>query len=132
MSDIQELYDWAIDERQRLTDVVSKTGCYSTESVRDWVNGILLPKLKAHLISKKYDEAFDSVRLLRPCDCKDEQDTKKLQEIGICHNADSLEVSPNFVTLKLGHTTITMSMHRFRQFAEWYLAPQKVKEAVSV
>jgi hypothetical protein len=64
---------------------------------------------------------------MRPCDCKDEQDTKKLQENGIRHNDDSLVVTPNFVTLKLGHTTVTMSMHRFKQFAEWYLEDQDKK-----
>ena len=65
---------------------------------------------------------------MKPCDCKDAQDLKKLQENGIGHNDDSLVVTPNFVTLKLGHTTITMSMYRFRQFAEWYLADQETNE----
>jgi hypothetical protein len=65
---------------------------------------------------------------MKPCDCKDEQDTKKLQENGIRHNDDSLVVTPAFVTLTLGHTIITMSMHRFKQFAEWYLADQEARD----
>ena len=62
---------------------------------------------------------------MRPCDCKDEQDTKKLECNGIMHNDESLVVTPNCVTLTLGHTTVTMSMRRFKQFAEWYLEDQK-------
>ena len=62
---------------------------------------------------------------MKPCDCKDEQDTKKLQENGIRYNDDALTVTPNFITLTIGHTIITMPMHRFKQFAEWYFADQK-------
>lgn len=61
---------------------------------------------------------------MRPCDCKDAVDAKKLEENGIAMNNESLVVTPNYVTLRLGHTTITMSMHRFKQFSEWYLSDQ--------
>lgn len=62
---------------------------------------------------------------MKPCDCKDAVDTKeKLSENGLQFNSDSIVVTPNFVTLKIGPCTVTLSMHRFKQFAEWYLTDQ--------
>lgn len=63
---------------------------------------------------------------LRPCDCVDVYTASKLQEQGIGHNEDSIIVVPNHVVLTLGHTTVKMSMTRFKQFAEWYLQEQEV------
>ena len=64
---------------------------------------------------------------LRPCDCIDLQDVKKLEEQGVGHNDESISVIPNYVLLKMGHTEIKIGMNRFKMFAEWYLAPQKIK-----
>jgi len=65
-----------------------------------------------------------SIHTLKPCDCKDLQDTKRLSEQGIGHNDESIVVIPNYVLLTMGHTTIKISMKRFEMFAKWYLTPQ--------
>lgn len=67
-------------------------------------------------------------KTLRPCDCKDSVDTSKLEEQGIGHNDESITVLPNYVELKMGHTTVKIGMKRFKMFAEWYLEPQEIKE----
>jgi hypothetical protein len=64
---------------------------------------------------------------LRPCDCVDMFTASKLNEQGIGHNDESIQVVPNSVILTLGNTTVRMSMNRFKQFAEWYLTEQEVK-----
>ena len=64
---------------------------------------------------------------LRPCDCIDMQDTQRLEEQGIGWNDESILVEPNHVILKMGHTTISIRMKRFKMFAEWYLAEQEVE-----
>lgn len=64
---------------------------------------------------------------LRPCDCKDAVDTKKLVEQGIGHNDESITVIPNYVLLTMGHTEIKISMNRFKMFAQWYLQEQEIK-----
>jgi uracil-DNA glycosylase len=64
---------------------------------------------------------------LRPCDCVDMFTASKLNEQGIGHNDESIQVVPNSVILTLGNTTIRMSMNRFKQFAEWYLTEQEIK-----
>lgn len=61
---------------------------------------------------------------LRPCDCKDEVTAKKLNEQGLMFNGDSIRIDPLVVILEMGNTTIKIPMHRFKQFAEWYLKPQ--------
>jgi hypothetical protein len=78
-------------------------------------------------MSKKKSQNFKIMKKLKPCDCKDIEDTKKLSEQGISFNEDSLIVEPNKVILKLGHVTVNISMHRFKQFAEWYLTEQEIK-----
>ena len=63
---------------------------------------------------------------IRPCDCKDittAQQQLETQGIGI--NEDSITVIPNYVELKMGHTTIKIGMDKFKTFAEWYLTPQE-------
>lgn len=62
---------------------------------------------------------------MKPCDCKDAQYLKKLNESGICFNDDWIEVIPSFIKLNMGHTQIRISMHRFKQFAQWYLQDQE-------
>ena len=62
---------------------------------------------------------------MRPCDCKSTTEVQtELNERVISHNDDSIEIIPNYVLLKMGHTQIKISMHRFKQFAEWYLEDQ--------
>jgi hypothetical protein len=65
---------------------------------------------------------------LRPCDCVDMFTASKLNEQGIGHNDESIQVVPNSVILTLGNTTVRMSMNRFKQFAEWYLTEQEIKQ----
>ena len=67
-------------------------------------------------------------KTLRPCDCMDAKDSKRLNESGIGWNSASLTVKPNVVVLKLTHTEVTIPMHRFKQFAEWYLTPQEIEQ----
>lgn len=69
-----------------------------------------------------------SKQKLKPCDCKDEVMTSMLNEQGIGHNDESIMVSPNYVLLTMGYTTVKIPMSRFKMFAEWYLEAQEVKE----
>lgn len=64
---------------------------------------------------------------LRPCDCVDMFTASKLNEQGISHNDDSILLQPNVVILKMSHTELKIPMHRFKQFAEWYLTEQEIK-----
>jgi hypothetical protein len=63
---------------------------------------------------------------MKPCDCKDIESTKKLNEYGIRFNDEGITVIPNYVLLEMGHTSIKISMNRFKQFAEWYLKDQSL------
>jgi len=65
---------------------------------------------------------------MKPCNCKDAGDVKKLNENGIAFNDESIVVIPNYVVLKMGHTQIQIGMNRFKQFAEWYLTDQRKEE----
>lgn len=69
-----------------------------------------------------------SKRKLRPADCRDVATAELLQEQGIGFNDESIHIVPNSVILKLGHTTVRMSMKRFEMFAKWYLEEQEIKE----
>lgn len=64
---------------------------------------------------------------LRPCDCKDRDTSQRLETQGIGHNDESITVLPNYVELRMGHTTVKIGMERFKMFAEWYLSPQNLK-----
>lgn len=66
---------------------------------------------------------------LSPANCKDFEDVKKLECSGIGFNDQSIVVQPNHVVLTMGHTTIIIGMKRFRQFAEWYLEDQEIKQS---
>lgn len=68
---------------------------------------------------------------LRPCDCESIAETKLLEEQGVGHNDESITVIPNYVLFKMGHTEVKISMKRFRLFAEWFMAPQELKESNS-
>lgn len=63
---------------------------------------------------------------LKPCDCKDIKTINKLKEQGIGHNDQSILVEPNVVVLTMGHTTVKISMERFKMFAKWYLEEQDI------
>ena len=65
---------------------------------------------------------------MRPCECEDAVYAAKLNEQGIKMNDDSLCISPNYVTLTMGHTSINISMSRFEQFARWFLENQEGTE----
>ncbi len=61
---------------------------------------------------------------MKPCDCKDQQDVKKLDHCGLSLNNESIEVCPNNVILTVGACTIKISQTRFKAFALWYLEDQ--------
>jgi len=65
---------------------------------------------------------------LRPCDCIDEYTAQKLNEQGIGHNDQSITVTNGRVVLEMGHTTIKVGRRRFKQFAEWFLEEQTLKD----
>ncbi len=65
---------------------------------------------------------------IRPCDCKDMLSVRKLNVQGIGHNEETIILQPNHVILTIGHTTIKISMTRFKMFAEWYLEEQEVNK----
>jgi hypothetical protein len=63
---------------------------------------------------------------MKPCDCKDQYDVdNNLEEAGIGFNNDSIEVRPNSVILRIGPCELKIPQHRFKAFAEWYLADQR-------
>lgn len=66
------------------------------------------------------------VNKLRPCDCKDEVTAQKLNEQGIAHNDESIKVEYGGVVLSMGHTTIKISLNRFKMFSEWFLEEQDI------
>jgi hypothetical protein len=74
----------------------------------------------------EYNFNWITENTLRPCDCKDLVDVKKLDAAGIAVNEDSITVEPNHVILKFGNTTVNVSMSRFKMFSEWYLQKQKI------
>ena len=63
---------------------------------------------------------------IRPCDCRDQSDVKKLQEAGIGYNDNSIIVEPNVVVMKIQNTTIKIPMSLFKKFSEWYLEEQEI------
>ena len=67
------------------------------------------------------------MKKLRPCDCKDQFTANMLNEQGIGVNDESISVHPNYVLLTMGHTTVKISMGRFKLFAEWYLQEQEIE-----
>jgi hypothetical protein len=69
-----------------------------------------------------------TIKTLRPCDCEDRETARLLNEQGIGTDTETITVLPAYVELRLGPTTIKISQHRFKQFAEWYLKPQEIKD----
>ncbi len=63
---------------------------------------------------------------LRPCDCTDEHKARLLDNRGIKHNNEGVTVEYGRVTLELGTTTVKISVHRFKQFAKWFLEKQEI------
>ncbi len=62
---------------------------------------------------------------MKPCDCKDEQDAKSLNEQGLGINDWSLTVNPAKVVIEHRHYgMVNMPMSIFKKFAEWYLENQ--------
>ncbi len=66
-------------------------------------------------------------KMLKPCDCVSIEETMLLHEQGIAFNDEGITIIPNYVLLRMGHTEIKISMKRFKQFSEWYLEPQEIK-----
>ena len=63
---------------------------------------------------------------MKPCDCKDQNDTHSMNEQGIAHNEWSLTVEPAVVRIKHQHYgELKMPMSIMKRFAEWYLEDQK-------
>lgn len=65
---------------------------------------------------------------MSPAECKDQEDVKKLNTVGYAVNDNMITVIPNYVELKIGHTTIKIPQRTFRQLAEWYLQDQKLED----
>jgi hypothetical protein len=63
---------------------------------------------------------------LKPCECHDQITADKLTSQGIRFNDQGISIHPNYVLLEMGHTTVKISMQRFKMFAEWYLKPQSI------
>jgi len=61
---------------------------------------------------------------MRPCDCKSIDDVRKLDHNGVRHNEESIALTPNYLTIKLGPCSFKISQNRFKSFAEWYLMEQ--------
>ena len=61
---------------------------------------------------------------MKPCDCKDSVDTKKLDVQGLCLNEWSILVKPTGVYISNSTTELRIPMNRFKQFTEWYLTDQ--------
>jgi len=62
---------------------------------------------------------------MKPCDCKDEVETKQMDTQGIAINDWTFGVEPAVV--EIGHRhygTIKMPMNVMKIFAEWYLRDQ--------
>ena len=62
---------------------------------------------------------------MKPCDCKDMQDVKKLDHSGIQYNDRGIEVKPNSVIITHGSCTLKVWQEDFRRWAEWYLQDQE-------
>lgn len=61
---------------------------------------------------------------MRPCDCKDLQDVKKLDHSGIKHNDIGIEVHPGSVIIERGPATLRIPQSHFERMARWYLEDQ--------
>lgn len=61
---------------------------------------------------------------MKPCDCKDNEDIKKLTHQTLKFNNDSITVRPNVVILRIGRCKLTISQRLFEKFALWYFEEQ--------
>lgn len=61
---------------------------------------------------------------MRPCDCLDTQDVKKLKEQGLSYNGRAITVAPLVVILQIDCCTIRIPQRLFKSFAQWYLEDQ--------
>jgi hypothetical protein len=68
---------------------------------------------------------------MRPCDCKDEQDVLKLEEVGITTNDRSISVTSTMIVLKIGFCKLKIPKNTFKLFAEWYLEDQPENKNIS-
>ena len=66
---------------------------------------------------------------MKPCDCKDRQDLKKLVTAGVCINNIGLDVSPAYVKIHAGPCTVKIYQKHFEMLARWYLE-DKEKESL--
>lgn len=61
---------------------------------------------------------------MRPCDCRDSRDTKKLDTQGIKRNNDGIEVTGGHVILTYRACTLQVDKYYMKMIAEWYLEDQ--------
>lgn len=61
---------------------------------------------------------------MKPCDCRDSQDTDKLKEQSITFNENSIKVDPCVVILTRGGCSMRMTQRAFEKLARWYLEDQ--------
>jgi len=63
---------------------------------------------------------------MRPCNCKDMYEAKKLNHQGISFNEYSITVKPMGVIIEVyPHYRIRLPMTIFKRFAKWYLEDQE-------
>ncbi len=62
---------------------------------------------------------------MKPCNCKDIKDLKKLDANGIRFNEDFILVDPPNVSIVMGSCSMRMTQKTFKRYAEWYLEDQE-------
>jgi len=62
---------------------------------------------------------------MKPCDCKDSIDVKKLNDQGLTFNEWSILIKPTGVWISNPTTELRIPMNKFKSFAEWYLTDQR-------
>jgi len=65
---------------------------------------------------------------MKPCDCRDAQDTSRLDHSGVRFNSDGIEVIPPNVIIYVGPCQFILSQRKFKMLAEWYLENQEEKD----
>lgn len=65
---------------------------------------------------------------IRPCDCTDEAKAEQLDHRGIKHNDQGISVEFGKVKIEIGTMTVTVPVNRFKQWSEWFLVEQIIKD----
>lgn len=65
---------------------------------------------------------------MRPCDCKDQNTTDKLDHQGLILNGNSITLRPNVVILNIGPCEMKINQKTFERFARWYFEDQDINK----